>query len=168
MASLDPSLRRRARPSARTKLRPVKPATPPSAPFEQPLVAHAADIDELGHVSNIVVVRWIQEVAKAHSRAVGWDHAAYLRAGAVFVVRRHEIDYLGPVLEGDALVVRTFVAAWSAATSERRTTITRVSDGREMTRAVTLWAFVNLRTGRPTRIPEALPAAFAAAPASFV
>jgi acyl-CoA thioester hydrolase len=139
----------------------VKRASPPSAPFSERLVAHADDIDELGHVSNIVYVRWIQEIAKAHSRAVGWDHGAYLRAGAVFVVRRHELDYLGPVLEGDRLRLDTFVASWSAATSERRTTITREVDGREVARALTTWAFVSIATGRPTRIPEALPEAFA-------
>lgn len=139
----------------------MKPAAPPSAPFTERLVAQAEDIDELGHVSNIVYVRWIQEIAKAHSRAVGWDHGAYLRAGAVFVVRRHELDYLGPVLLGERLRLETFVASWSAATSERRTTITREADGREVARAVTTWAFVSLATGRPTRIPEALPAAFA-------
>lgn len=146
----------------------MKPAAPPSGPFRERLVAHADDIDELGHVSNIVYVRWIPEIAKAHSRAVGWDHAAYLRAGAVFVVRRHELDYLGPVLEGDRLRLDTFVASWSAATSERRTTITREADEREVARAVTTWAFVSIATGRPTRIPAELIAAFAETPPAIV
>ena len=57
-----------------------------------------ADVDELGHASNVAYVRWIQEVAKAHSERAGWAHRQYLKLGAVFVVRRHEIDYLRPAL----------------------------------------------------------------------
>ena len=42
-----------------------------------PIVAEAADIDELGHVSNLVYVRWVLDVAMGHSRSLGWDHAQY-------------------------------------------------------------------------------------------
>ena len=58
--------------------------------FAQTVVAQPADIDELGHVSNIVYVRWIQDIATAHWRAVARpeDIAAF-----VWVVTRHEIDY---------------------------------------------------------------------------
>ena len=69
------------------------------------ITAAADDIDELGHVSNLVYLRWVLDAALAHSAAAGWDHAAYRRLGAVFVVRRHEIDYLAPVVAGDEVVV---------------------------------------------------------------
>ena len=39
--------------------------------FSIPITATAADIDELGHVSNLVYLRWVLDVAMAHSRAVG-------------------------------------------------------------------------------------------------
>jgi acyl-CoA thioester hydrolase len=120
----------------------------------------AADIDELGHVSNVTYVRWIQDVAKAHSAACGWDADAYVRFGAVFVVRRHEIDYLVPALQGDRIELRTHVARFGAATSERHTRIVRLRDGVELARAVTLWAFVSLRTQRPSRIPPEIRGAF--------
>jgi acyl-CoA thioester hydrolase len=124
------------------------------------MVAPLSDIDELGHVSNIAYVRWIQEVAKAHSAAVGLDHAAYVRLGAVFVVRRHDIEYLAPAYEGDAIRLTTWIAKWGAATSERRTRITRESDGRELARALTVWAFISMETLRPRRIPAELGEAF--------
>ena len=60
-----------------------------------------ADIDMLGHASNIAYLRWVQDVAVAHSAAVGLDMEGYSQLGAVFVVRRHEIDYLRPVVRGD-------------------------------------------------------------------
>lgn len=54
------------------------PGPPGSSPerFEQIIQVEAPDIDELGHVNNIVYVRWVQEVATAHwptlSRRAPW------------------------------------------------------------------------------------------------
>jgi acyl-CoA thioester hydrolase len=84
-------------------------------PFELPLVPVESDVDTLGHVNNVTFVRWIQDVAVAHSTSVGMDLAAYQRLGAIFVVRRHEIDYLRPVMLGEKLVARTWVAEASGA-----------------------------------------------------
>jgi acyl-CoA thioester hydrolase len=122
------------------------------------VVAQPSDIDENGHVSNLVYLRWVQDVALAHSTHVGWDHARYREVGAAFFVRRHEIDYLGAAFLHDVLTITTFVSTWSAATSERRTRIVRKSDGKELARCVTTWAFVGLN-GRPRRImPEVVEA----------
>lgn len=122
------------------------------------MVVAAADIDGLGHTSNVAYVRWVQDVARAHSEHVGWNHEAYQRVGMVFVVRRHVIDYLRPTLCGDALQIRTWITSWSAATSERHTEIVR---GEEVVaRAATVWAWVSTETGRPCRITPALERAF--------
>ncbi len=121
----------------------------------------AADVDEQGHVSNLVYLRYVLDAATAHSVAVGWDHAAYVKLGALFVVRRHEIEYLAPTYEGQALTVTTWIEGWSAATSVRRTRLVRDGDGREVARATTLWAMVSIASGRPTRIPAAVREAFA-------
>jgi acyl-CoA thioester hydrolase len=124
--------------------------------------AGAEVIDELSHVSNIAYVGWIQDAAKAHSAAVGWGWEAYFALGAVFVVRRHEIEYLAPVREGERLRIATWIAKWSAVTSERHTRIER-QDGTVAVRAKTLWAMVDLATGRPTRIVREIRGAFGVA-----
>ena len=116
------------------------------------------DIDELGHVSNLVYLRWVLEAATAHSVARGWGHAEYLAHGAVFVVRRHELDYLLPVVAGDELVAQTWVESWRAASCVRRTDLVR--GDRTVARAATTWAYVALPEGRPTRIPPDLRALF--------
>lgn len=123
------------------------------------VTAQPADIDENGHVSNLVYLRWVLEVAVAHSEAVGWGHARYIEAGAVFVVRRHEIDYLASAMAGDRLELVTHIDSWSAATSVRKTRIVR--EGKELVRCVTIWAFVGLN-GRPRRIAPEIVAAFRA------
>jgi acyl-CoA thioester hydrolase len=114
----------------------------------------ATDIDELDHVSNLVYLRWLLEVAMAHSRACGWDYPEYRALGAVFVVRRHEIDYVAPVVAGQELRAETWVEAWRAASCVRRTELVRVADGQVVCRGATTWAFMSLTTGRPVRIPE--------------
>ena len=38
----------------------------PLPPFELPLKIQSSDIDELGHVNNVVYLAWVQDVAIAH------------------------------------------------------------------------------------------------------
>lgn len=128
--------------------------------FEQEITASAKDIDELSHVSNVAYVGWIQEIAKAHSAAVGWDSPAYFRIGAVFVVRRHEIEYLAQVREGERVKIETWIEKWTAVTSERHTRITKIEGGVEVVRAKTLWAMIDFKTGRPMRVPKEIRDAF--------
>lgn len=124
-----------------------------SAEFSKRVVVTSSDIDMLGHASNISFVRWIQDIAMEHSRAMGLGLAEYQGIGAVFVVRRHEVDYFRPALLGDEMELRTWIGLTRAASCERHTEIVRVPERQVLAKAVTTWAFVDARTGRPTRIP---------------
>ena len=128
--------------------------------FTLPITAKAADIDDLGHVSNQVYLRWVLDVAMAHSAARGWDHAAYRALGGIFVVRRHELDYLAQVTLGQEVVAATWVESWKQASCIRATEITR--GDQVVARAATTWAFMSLSSSRPQRIPDELRAAFLA------
>jgi acyl-CoA thioester hydrolase len=120
------------------------------------------DIDGLGHANNIAYVRWIQDVAVAHSAAVGLGFDAYQRLGGIFVIRRHEIDYLRPLLRGDRIEVRTWISTVAAAKCQRATEISK--GGQAIVRALTTWGFIDATTGRPTRIPDEVRNAFGYAP----
>ena len=135
-------------------------STQPTPHFRLELVAQSADIDVVGHVSNITYVRWVQEVAIAHSSAVGLDWDAYVASGSMFVVRRHDIEYLISALEGDRIEIVTHVDEVRGASCQRRTRIARVRDGALLARATTLWAYVSRSTGRPGRIPPGVVAKF--------
>lgn len=139
--------------------------TPSLTPiFSHTIEVADADIDMLGHASNLAYLRWVQDVAIAHSEAVGLDFEAYRKMGGVFFVRRHEIDYLRPALRGDKLEVRTWVDSAAAAKTNRRTEVKRESDGKILAKASTVWGFVDIQTGRPTRIPEIIRTVFTKAP----
>jgi acyl-CoA thioester hydrolase len=126
--------------------------------FSIPIRATAADIDELGHVSNQVYLRWVLDVATAHSAARGWGHPEYRALGGVFIVRRHELDYLAQVTLGQEVLAATWVESWKLASCIRATEITR--DNQVVLRAATTWVFVAHDTGKPRRIPDELLAAF--------
>jgi acyl-CoA thioester hydrolase len=129
--------------------------------FTMPITATAADIDELGHVGNQVYLRWILDVATADSRDIGWDVERYRARGAVFIVRRHEIDYVAQVREGEQLVAETWIEGWRLASCTRRTELRR--GDQVVARGATTWAFVSMTSGRPQRIPDDLRALFGGA-----
>lgn len=125
--------------------------------FELPITPTPADIDELGHVNNAVWVRWIQDVATAHWLAAA-DPAhvdAYL-----WVVVRHEIDYLGNVGAGKAVVARTWVAEPPRGARFDRHVEFLGLDGKLKVRARTTWAIVDRASGRVLRVPQAVAGRF--------
>jgi acyl-CoA thioester hydrolase len=128
--------------------------------FRLEIVVGDADIDALGHASNIAFVRWIQDVAVAHSAAVGLDLPTYQRLGSAFVVVRHEIDYVRPALRGDVVEARTWLSNLMAAKCQRATELVRREDGQVLAKGLTTWGFVELATGRPKRITEEVRALF--------
>lgn len=123
------------------------------------VIVGESDIDELEHANNVAYVRWVQDVAIAHSAAVGLDLEAYKRIGGVFVVRRHEIDYLRPVLRGARLEVRTWIEDAQAAKCTRMTEMVD-EGGNIVARAKTTWGYIDVAAARPARIPQAIRDAF--------
>ena len=57
-----------------------------------------ADIDENGHVNNVVYLRWAQDMGTAHWRSLApaEDQAAW-----AWVALRHEIDYRPGMMPGE-------------------------------------------------------------------
>lgn len=125
--------------------------------FDLPLSVVPSDIDELGHVNNVVYLRWVQDVAIAHWTAASTDAQ---RAEVAWVAIRHEIDYKHPALPGDAIVARTWVGAADANRFERHTEILRAADEKVLARARTLWVPISRATGRLTRVSDDVRARF--------
>jgi acyl-CoA thioester hydrolase len=119
--------------------------------FVLPITATTADIDDVGHVSNVVYVRWLQEIGMAHSNSLGWTWQRYLDFGGVFVVKRHEIDYGYSIKLGDSIVGLTWIESMKGVSCIRRTEIRHVD--KVAVTAATTWVMVNLASGRPQRIP---------------
>jgi acyl-CoA thioester hydrolase len=128
--------------------------------FEHTITASQDDIDELGHVNNAVWVRWIQDMATLHWEALASPEHQSLY---VWVVVRHEIDYLRFVLPGETVTGRTWVGeAPKGARFDRHVEFSG-SDGKLRVRAKTTWAIIDKETGRALRVPPEVAAPFLAA-----
>ena len=127
--------------------------------FELTFTAGPEHIDELGHVNNAVWVQWMERVAVAH-----WDSVAdpAHKHAYFWVVVRHEIDYLRPAHEGDAIIAQTWVGdAPKGARFDRFVEFTG-ADGKICVRARTEWAIIDKVLGRPIRVPPEVIAPFVA------
>ncbi len=128
-------------------------------PFDLPLTVAPGDIDELGHVNNVVYLHWVQDAAIAH-----WSAAATAdeQRAVAWVAIRHEIDYTHPAMPGDAIIARTWVGVAAANKFERHTEILRAADLKVLARARTVWCPINRTTGRLTRVSDDVRARFSA------
>jgi acyl-CoA thioester hydrolase len=131
--------------------------SPVAQPFELDIAVEPADIDQLGHVNNVIYLRWVQEAAVAH-----WTAAAPAtdQAKLLWVVVRHEIDYKQAAFLGDRIIARTWVGIASRIRFERFTELLRARDRSLLAKARTLWCPIDARTGKPASVSAEVRACF--------
>ncbi len=119
--------------------------------FKIEIKVKQSDIDRLGHVNNVIYLKWVQDAAVAHwyTEADKKDQEKLL-----WVVMRHEIDYKRPAFMGDIIVARTWVGKATDRYFERYTELLRKSDERILAKALTLWAPIDAKTKKPTEVSE--------------
>jgi acyl-CoA thioester hydrolase len=127
------------------------------AAFELALAVQPADIDELGHVNNVVYLRWVQEAAWAHWQALAPEAD---REKLRWIVLRHEIDYKHAAHLGEAIVARTWVGTATRVRFERHTEVLRASDRALLAKALTIWCPIDAQTGRPATVSAEVRARF--------
>ena len=125
--------------------------------FEMRFTAMPEHIDELGHVNNAVWVQWMEQVATTHWRAVA-DPAH--QDDYVWVVVRHEIDYLCAVNVGETVTGRTWVGEAPKGARFDRLMEFVGDDGKVRVKARTTWAIIDKASGRPIRVPAEVAAPF--------
>ena len=109
-----------------------------------------SDIDENGHVNNVVYLRWAQDMAIAHWKSLA---PAEAQAAWAWVALRHEIDYRRALLPGETAQGRTWVS--DAAEGPRFDRFIRLDgpDGQMCAQMRTTWVLIDQATGRPRRVP---------------
>lgn len=119
--------------------------------FSHRITVHLSDIDEIGHVNNVVYVRWVQDVAAAHWKSVAPES---IQAKYLWVVLRHEIDYSNPAFVNESITGSTWVGEHHGARFERFVRLTSDNTGKTLAEAKTIWCLLDARTMRPLRIPQ--------------
>ena len=122
------------------------------------------EIDGLGHVNNVVYLKWLQDAAVAHSRANGWPGSRYRELKIGWVARSHFIEYLQPAFVNEEIVVQTWISTLQKVKSLRKYRILRPADSQILVRAETNWTFVNYESLAPRRIPTEVSACFSIVP----
>ncbi len=123
-------------------------------PFTLSTRVSPEDIDGLNHTNNAVYVKWCEQVAWAHSVALGLDLEAYHRLDRAMAITRSEYDYLQASREGEEIAVGTWIVDWDRKlTMQRRFQVIRVDDGVTLLRGGMRFACIELSSGRPRRMP---------------
>ena len=111
-------------------------------------------IDENGHVNNVTYVQWMQDIAVEHCASIGGIEAQ--GADSTWVVREHKIEYFLPAFLSEEIEVKTWVENIRRVRSLRKYEFTRTSDGKTLVKGETDWVFVDVKTGSPRAVPEAV------------
>ncbi|SDL78764.1 acyl-CoA thioesterase [Maricaulis salignorans] len=121
--------------------------------FETALVRQitpqAGDFDELGHVNNVVYLRWVQDMAVTHWHAVATPE---MIEAEVWIALKHTIEYRDPILPGESAEIRTWLGEVRGPRFDRHVDIRKPGAKRFSARAVTEWCRINRATRRPMRI----------------
>ena len=109
-----------------------------------------ADIDDNGHVNNVVYLDWAQQLAIAHWRSKA---PADAQGQWAWIALRHEIDYRRALLPGETARGRTWVSGTAEGPRFDRFVRIDAADGAMCAQSRTTWVLIEQATGRPRRVP---------------
>ena len=115
-------------------------------------VVRIEDIDALQHVNNVVYVQWIQDVANEHWSYLTEKYSEFKEV--LWVVRRHEIEYLGQAKLNDQVTISTWIGTSNKARSIRHVEI--FNNNQLIVKAQTTWCMLTAKTFTFSRIPESI------------
>ena len=106
-----------------------------------------SDIDTLNHVNNLVYLKWVLEAANKHWNSLASDE---IKNENLWVVLRHEIDYLKQAFLNDNITVHTWIGDTEGVRSVRHV---HICCGESLlVQCKTTWCLVDHKTLRPKRI----------------
>ncbi|QTD38016.1 acyl-CoA thioesterase [Polaribacter batillariae] len=117
--------------------------------FEFKFKVKSEDLDDLNHVNNVVYVKWMDTVA--------FEHWTFLTKEDplkqyIWVVLKHEIEYLKQAVLGDKITVKTWVGETRGFKSERLMEFYKNDE--LLVKAKTVWGMLDKKTYKPARIRE--------------
>ena len=125
--------------------------------FTMTFTAAPEHIDIMGHVNNAVWVQWMEAIATAHWEA---DALPEHVAAYAWVVTRHEIDYRGNISAGESAQAETTIRDGPRGARFDRHVVFRNEAGKDIVRAKSTWAIVDIASRRILRVPPEVAARF--------
>ena len=105
------------------------------------------EIDELNHVNNVVYIQWVQEIATKHWAELIKNQP---KINGIWVLIRHEIDYLKSAVLGDKITLKTRVGESSGLKSVRYVEIFK--NDILLAKSKTISCLLDATTNKPLRM----------------
>ncbi len=137
------------------------PPPPPPGVFSLRRRVEWRDIDRMWHVNNAMYLSYIEDAGVHVAEAHGWPMKRMADEGFALFARQHRIEYRVPAVLGDEIEISTWISDVQRSTVFRHYAIRRASDGVLLARVRTQWVWVDVKSGRPIRVPEVFIADFA-------
>ncbi len=132
------------------------PPPPPPGVFKMDHEIAWHDVDAMFHLNNAAYLTYIEDCGVPVGAEFGWPLQRMMEKGYAWVARRHHIEYKQQATFEDELEIATWLSNPRRASVTRHYAVSRQGDGALLARVETLWAFVNLETNLPSRIPKDL------------
>jgi acyl-CoA thioester hydrolase len=116
-----------------------------------PISVRTYDIDSAGHVSNIVYIRWLEDL-RLELFEKHFSLQAFVQENITLVLASTHIDYKRSIRLFDRVTAQMWVESLTNATIKLRAEF--AVDGKMTTEAWHSAVFVDLRTMKPRRVPE--------------
>lgn len=133
---------------------------PPEGKFTTQRRVAWEHIDSAQHVNNAMYLVFIEDCGMQVIAAYKWPVQRMLAEGFAILIRRHQIQYAAPALLDDELTISTWVSSVKRSTAIRHYEICRTADNQRIAAIHSLGVWVDLKSGKPIRIPNQLLADF--------
>lgn len=117
-------------------------------------------IDLMRHTNNVVYLQWLEDIAWAHSAALGLGPAEYEALGHGMVVRQHELNYIQATRLGERIVLATWLTGADKLTLQRHYQFVRLEGGQTVFRGRSEFVCVDIAQGKVRRMPPAFVEAY--------
>jgi acyl-CoA thioester hydrolase len=135
---------------------------PPPGVFSTRRKVRWRDIDRLKHVNNAIYLEYVEECGFQAVAARGWSVERMSAEGFAILVRKNQLHYRQPALLDDELEISTWVSEVRRSTAVRYYQVRRCPGGELLVEVHALGVWVDLKSGRPSRIPAQFLADFQA------
>ena len=119
--------------------------------YETTFSVRYAECDAYNHVNHAQYVVYMNEAAFEASAMVGYTVDRLQARNAVWLARSHDIEFIQPLIFGNVVTVKTWVADFKRVRSLRRYDL--FAGKTIAARAATDWVFIDTESGRPAAIP---------------
>lgn len=133
-----------------------------SSPLTAFVQVRTYELDSFGHVNNSVYLNYLEEARSEFLKQMGVSFHDFAVHGVHLVIVESYVKYVSAARYDDRITITGALRGVSAVAAYIDYVLTESDSDRLIATAWTRGAFVNARTGRPTRAPQAFQDAFRA------